>query len=435
MSSTTISFYGGLTSIGGVHVLVENEGSGLVFDFGVPVDRRGLFAPAMQPDAAELLSTFLRTKMAPPLLDLYAPEYIVDVSARQLERVWETDHLPGAQSERAVFVSHIHQDHMTLLRFAAEGLPVYMHRDAKIVYECVEESGEYQGSQADIRGLEHGDAVSIGSLELTLLEHDHDTPGASGFILRTPDGTIGFTGDWRRHGRHADRIDRFIDACRDAECDVLITEGTTLNTAPWGRSSTPITELEVTERYRELLAGASGLVYVNVLARNTERMADIITATHDADRLLAMDRRTALFWDTALRAGMHALTGYDRACEASIRMIADDGPATRLPYRTVTLAEVASEPSAFAYYIILETTNRIAAIETALPTGHPRSSYFHADGNPLSDSDAVLHRWFYYYGIDYCNHSTGGHADPASIEDLVQRIRPRVVESPDTFRS
>ncbi|MFW5686065.1 MAG: MBL fold metallo-hydrolase, partial [Spirochaetota bacterium] len=280
MSSTTVTFYGGLTSIGGVHVLVEDEGAGLMFDFGVPVDRNGLFAPAIQPPPAELLATFLQTRIAPPVLDLYAPDYLRDVDPDQLKRVWGIDELPFSRRERAVFISHIHQDHMTLLRFAAAGLPVYMHRDAKAVYECVQQSGEYVGTAADVRPLDHGQRIAIGSMELTLLEHDHDTPGASGFVLRTPDGTIGFTGDWRRHGRHADRIDRFIQACRDARCDVLITEGTTLSTAPWGRSHTPTSEPDVTERYRELLATAPGLVYVNVLARNTERLADVITATH-----------------------------------------------------------------------------------------------------------------------------------------------------------
>ncbi|MFW5688334.1 MAG: hypothetical protein ACOC1U_02090, partial [Spirochaetota bacterium] len=149
--------------------------------------------------------------------------------------------------------------------------------------------------------------------------------------------------------------------------------------------------------------------------------------THEAGRLLARDRRTAVFWQTALREEMIALRGYDRACEESVRVVADDEPMASLPYPTVTPGEIADKPSAYSYSIIFETTYRIAAIEAGRAPDAPRSAYFHADGNPLSDSDPVLHRWFYYFGIDYHNHSTGGHADPASIEAMVREIDPAVV--------
>ncbi|MFP4112945.1 MAG: MBL fold metallo-hydrolase [Spirochaetota bacterium] len=427
MSDTAVSFYGGLTTIGGVHVLVEGDGASLLFDFGVPVDLNGLFGSRVQPPLPELLRAYLYTKIAPPVLDLYSPDHLAGVDRNQLARIWGDCALPRPSTERAVFVSHIHQDHMTLLRFAAPGLPVFMHRDAEIVYRCVQESGEYYGTQADIRALGHREQARIGSFRLTLLEHDHDTPGASGFLLETPDGTIAFTGDWRRHGRHPDRVDRFIDACDAADCDVLITEGTTLNAAPWGRSSSPVTELEVAEHYRRLLARAEGLVYVNVLARNTERVADVVTATHEAGRQLAMDIPTARFWHTALSEGMEALERYDRACEASIRIVTEGDHRGDLPYPRVALSEIAGRPCDFAYYITLEYTYRIADIETARPASVGRSVYFHADGNPLSDSDPLLHRWFYRYGIDYENRSTGGHADPESIRDMVRRVKPKVV--------
>lgn len=405
--------------------MVSDQDSSLVFDFGLPVDRGGLFTQSMTASPSQMLRAYLNTKIAPPLPWFYDPEMTAGIDMEHLSRIWNRPLPRQGKGPHHVFVSHIHQDHMALLPYAAPDVSVLMHRDAAALYRCVQAAGEYPGTNADIHGLDDGQTVSIGNMELTLIRTDHDTPGASGFLLRTPDGVIAFTGDWRWHGRHPERIDHFINECRKAGCNLLITEGTMIKTTPWGRSRDHVREQETGSHFSSILEAAKGLVYINILARNPERVADTITITHRHNRIMVMDAPTARFWHTAVKNQIEDLDWYDRKAEACIRILEDRDSG--LPYEPVQCKEIHTSPDRYVYYILHETSCRMALIEPFITDEKKTSVYFHADGNPLTDSDPVLHQWFHRYRISYRYSSTGGHADKSEVETMISRVSPTSV--------
>lgn len=429
-----LSFYGGMNTIGGVQIVYGYADTGLVFDLGLPMG--GLFNDRVRTKAPEGARHYLLTRAAPPLPNLYAPEATRDLTLANLRDVWKREELPQ-YGKLKVFVSHIHQDHMALLPYVAEGTPIYMSKDAYAVYRAVVASGEYPDTPGDIIALDDLQEIALddeGAARLKIVEVDHDTPGCSGFILTTASGTkIGFTADWRRHGRHAYRMDRFIELCRDEKVEILITEGTRLRADTLFRKPADRLELDVAPRYREVAGQAGGLVYVNILARNVERVADIIVATKEAGRRLVMDESTAAFWYEANRVGIAALTGNAALALAEdvIRVLPtinspaiDDG--LKLPYRTLTAAEIVESKSKYAVYLPYYQLPLMAELETMCDRSEP-SHYVHADGNPLAPNDETLLRWLTEFGVQYHYCATGGHAAPQEIGDLAERIGPKTV--------
>ncbi|GAA0134873.1 MBL fold metallo-hydrolase [Paenibacillus sp. YSY-4.3] len=429
-----ITFYSGMNTIGGVQIVYGYKELGFVFDLGLSMG--GLFNEYVKTTPPLGARHYMLTRSAPPLLNLYSSEAMQDVTIEQLQEIWKRQELPQYNNLK-IFISHIHQDHMALLPYVAEGTPIYMSKDAYAVYRAVVASGEYGDTQGRIIALEDLQEIALdeeGKVRLKIIEVDHDTPGCSGFILKTASGTkIGFTADWRRHGRHSYRMDRFIELCRNEGVEVLITEGTRLRPNTLFRQPEDRLEADVAVRYREVTEQAAGLVYVNILGRNVERVADIILATKEAGRTLVMDASTAALWYEATRIGISALAGNAALTLAeevirvlpTLNSLSVDSSIT-LPYRTISLSEVTANKALYCVYLPYNQLPLMAELE-CLGDRSQTSHYVHADGNPLTSNDETLHRWLTEFGVQYHYFATGGHAAPQEISDLTARIRPKVV--------
>ncbi|NHN29024.1 MBL fold metallo-hydrolase [Paenibacillus agricola] len=426
-----LTFYGGLTTIGGVHIMYSCGDTGFVFDLGMA---RGFFNGDTRVEPDHGIGSYLLTRMAPPILGLYDPMLLGDIGEAELLQVWGKPYLPQVANLHG-FVSHIHQDHMALLPSLRSSLPVWMHRDAYAVYEAIVAAGEYEGTHADIRLVEDGQIVDFGTFRIEFIEVDHDSPGVTGFIIHGPGHTIAFTADWRRHGRNAYRLDSFIERCRSVEVDVLITEGTRLRPDTLFRKPKDRLEIDVAVECRRAMEETQGLVYVNILARNVERVADLIIRTQEAGRQLVMDESTAVLWHIA-SAKLAVLSGHP-ALEAGntvIRVLPtplwSKGPhpiqELELPFAPITTSEIVVDKSSYAVYLTYSHTALIAELE-ARGSQDTGSIYVHADGNPLSPNDETLLKWLNEFGVQYRYCSTGGHAAPQEITELTAAIAPQVV--------
>jgi ribonuclease J len=428
---TTISFFGGLNTIGGVHIVIGRGDTGIVFDLGLSV--RNMFNESVKAGTRAGARSYLLSRSAPPVLNLYREADVAGVSEEDLKRLWGKSELPSYKNLHA-FVSHIHQDHMALLPFISEQVPVYLHQDAYSLYKAVVASGEYHDTTAKLMPLADLQTVELGDgMKLQIIEVDHDSPGCSGFLLHTGELVIAFTADWRRHGRHSDRMDRFAAFARGAGAELLITEGTTLRPDTLFRSEIKRQELDVANVYQTTLEHASGLVYVNILARNVERVADIIMATHRARRKLVMDESTAVLWHIATSNGMKVLDG-DPSLQAQydvirvIHVAEPNAPETKveLPYQMIQLSSVIADKTQYAVYLTYKQLALLAELEAQGDTAH-LSYYVHADGNPLTDRDETLRHWLTHYSVQYVYCATGGHAASHEISDLVEAVRPKAV--------
>jgi ribonuclease J len=229
---------------------------------------------------------------------------------------------------------------------------------------------------------------------------DHDTPGASGYLVTTSDGVLAFTGDIRFHGRAPERSWRFAE--RAAGCDLLITEGTALGLGlPAGP---PRTEDDVTTDFAAALAAANrDLVLLGVYPRDLERVAEFIEIAVAAGRRIVWGDRTAAFLDAAGIEGV-------------------------VPFGSVGLEGLRAEPGAFVYQPEVGDLSGIADLAD-LPIG-AGTVWLHANGEPLGPFESrwqLFTEWLDALDVPLQRIGSFGHATADDLHAMVHRVAPKIV--------
>lgn len=427
MTKDQLTFFGGADESGGVQIVYGRGSKALLFDFGTA--HRCLLDPAyvntydpVRPTPNREIRQYVLGKMAPPLLELYDPDQLGKLDTAAVHRLWNVPELPR-YDDIAIFIGHMHQDHMSLLPYARKGTPVYMNKDAHSLYRGIVYSGQYPETAATIMPCSDLDVIDFGEFTVQIVEMDHNTVGTSAIIIESPDHKIAVTGDWRRHGRHPERIDRFIEICRRKKIDILMTEGTRVNGDAAPQKSRQ--ETKTLSMFSTIVDDAKGLVYVQMSPRDLERMADMIEIAANKGRKIVMDGSFAAIWHTAIREGVLVLEHHP-AITANIQMIDCTIPVgTRLPYEKISLEEVAERKSEFLYFFKFPNLAHLIELET-IGDNRGFSHFVHADYSVKLDHPSV-DRFLKAYEI--IGHAIGnkGHAAPDEISDLIERIAPKTV--------
>ncbi|GGD94204.1 hypothetical protein [Paenibacillus nasutitermitis] len=423
-----LTFFGGVGKSGGVQVLYGKGKQALLFDFGVEHScllfptQVTLYEPVNATPGRELRQ-FLLGGMTAPLMELYDPEQMQGIDPAVVRRVWGGLQIPEYEQIR-LYVGHMHTDHMALLPYAHPDLPVYMSHDSHSLYRGMVAGGHSLDTKAGITVCDDLGIIDFGEFTMQVIEMDHNATGVSGIII--DDGTyrIAYTGDWRRHGKHPDRIERFIELCRSKPIDVLITEGTRLTADP-STVAHQMTEEEVLSSCSELIGRAEGLVYLQMSPRDLERMADMISIATRHGRNILMEASLAAIWHTATREGLRILEGHP-ALEVPVQIV--DATVTggnAVPYDIITVDEVAKRKNEYLYFYKFPDLAHIIELET-LGGLQGRSIFIQSDYSVKIDNASVA-KFLKAYGIAGHSLSSGGHAHPEALTGLVERIAPKAV--------
>jgi mRNA degradation ribonuclease J1/J2 len=429
MREGKLTFFGGVGKSGGVQVLYGKGNRALFFDFGVEHSSMlfpkqvTLYEPVGATPGRELRQ-FLLGGMTAPLFELYDPEQMRGLDQAAVRRVWGDGEFP--RYERiSLFIGHMHTDHMAVLPYVNPDLPVYMNHDAHSLFRGMVAAGHSPDTKARITVCDDLSVVDFGEFTAQIVEMDHNATGAAGIIIESGDETIAYTGDWRRHGKHPEKIDRFIELCRKKRIDVLITEGTRLPADPSTVPPFQMTERELLARFSEIVGEAEGLVYVQMSPRDLERMADMIAIAAEKGRKVAMEASHAVIWHTANREGLRILGGHP-ALNAPIRIV--DATVTEgmpAPYETVTLEEIAERKNEYLYFFKFPDLAHMIELET-LGGLQGRSHFIQSDYSVKIDHSDVA-KFLKTFAITGHALSNGGHAHPEALSDLIERIAPKTV--------
>ncbi|MDF2723263.1 MAG: fold metallo-hydrolase [Paenibacillus sp.] len=432
MPQEQLTFFGGLTTTGGVHLLYGHGKNAILFDFGIAhkqlIEASHLFTlDPVRPTPGRAVRQYVLSRLAPPILDLYDPAETDGLRLEDVKRVWGGCEGPKYEHIR-VFAGHNHQDHMMLVPYLHPSTTLYMSADAYAVYRGVVASGEYFDTKANVVSVDDLSHIDFGSFTVQVIGMDHNSAGSSGLIIDSAEHRIAYTGDWRRHGRRPELFDRFVDLCATRPVDILITETTRVTNDITASKAGSRQESEVLAEYKQVLKQAEGLVYTQLLSRDVERLADFIALTVAAGRTAVLDGSLAVLWHESNRHGIAALKDHPAVTERERIRILDitaraDQPA---PYANVSIEEMADSREQYVYFLKYPNFPHMIELETIAGGSGGSSRYVHAD-HPLRADDPSLQKVIKAYGITLHTLSNGGHASPDDISELIERVAPRAV--------
>ena len=397
----SIEFWGGLGVIGSSKIMVEDGVNRVLLDIGLdnPVGADLFRAPVRAREGRELADR-LRVGAAPRIPGLFEPS-LLDPGDPIAEAV-------GDPAATQIFVSHPHLDHAGLAGYVRREIGVHTHTDAVDLLDALQAAGiGLPCGHPRWRRLVDGQVVEVGAIEVECVAVDHDVPGACGFLVRTKDGTLAYTGDIRFHGRHPERSEEFVRRARGA--DVLVMEGTTLSFSP--AEGPQRSETDVLASLKTIMGAADGLVLIALYPMDIERIAECSSAAAAAGR--------TILWPARLASALRSL-GIAEATN-----LASDG------HDGVELAAVHAKPGAFI--VQPDPADLPGLLDLPLKPG---DAFVHAGGEPLGEFDPrwrVFRDWLACLHVELHEIGSGGHASPDELHAMVERIRPRAVFPVHTF--
>lgn len=356
----------------GLKFLVEHGDSRCLFDFGTEhAPGRAPFSLGLSPRRGRELSDLLAVGAAPPLPGLYAGD-----------RWDERTH---------VFLSHMHLDHTGLIPYLGADVPLHFPALMEPVRAAADSSGYLAWRRPVGTGVADGATISVGSIRVRFVAVDHDVPGATGFIVETPDASLAFTGDNRWHGLHPEVTRAFASAA--AGVDLLIQEAVSLGWVPLEGAPPELSEAEAITELGRVVAEAPGLAIVNCYGMNRERVAGL------GALLAASGRRFLMEPQMGAMAGWTDLLG-------SVEPIRDN-------------------PARHCLQLGFESLPVLIDLEPP-----PGSVWIQCGGTPMGAFDpalAVLEAWTKRFGLDLITVNCSGHSRPADIERMVRTVHPKRV--------
>jgi ribonuclease J len=356
----------------GLKFLVEHGDARCLFDFGREhAPGRTLFSLGLEPRQGRELGDLVAVGAAPPLEGVYAGD------------AWD--------GRTHLFITHMHLDHTGLIPLLGPGVPLYYPAAMEPVRAGADSSGYLPWRRPTGSGVADGETIAVGPIRVRFVAVDHDLPGATGFLIETPDASLAFTGDNRWHGLRPELTETFANTARGV--DLLIQEGVSLGSVQVEGAAPLLSEADVIAELGQALAEAPGLVIVNCYGMNRERVAGIAAGCATAGRRLLMEPHMA------------AMAGW--------------------PDVLGSTDPVRDDPRGHCLQLGFESLPRV--IDLQPPTG---SVWIQSGGAPMGPFDpalAVVEAWAARFGLELRTVTSSGHSYPEDIVRMVTDVHPELV--------
>jgi len=193
---------------------------------------------------------------------------------------------------RGVFITHGHEDHIGGIPFVLKKLSGVPFHATKLTAGMIERKLIEHGLDRDIqmRIIKADDKIKVGSFEIEPFQTTHSIPDAVGFVIRTPEGLIVHTGDFKVDFTPPDG--KVINMARLAEYSregvlLLLSDSTNAKKPGYAMS-----EAEVEKSFLDIFAQAEGRIIIASFASLINRIQNVINGAHRFGRKVAISGRS-----------------------------------------------------------------------------------------------------------------------------------------------
>ena len=430
---TKFVMYSGLRTIGGVNASVTYGKDRVIFEFGSAYEpSTAVFDGIVEPRAENWVRDLLKIGILPKIDGVYRRK---DLGAHPLISAEESD------LNTAIFITHLHLDHMALIGTVAPEIPVYLHHNAQVIERALEVTGKgVRTLDREYLDIIPNEPVHIGEIEVLPLLCKNTGHYDFSFLITTPDGTIHWTGDLCLHGLQADKTWAQMELLKSREIDVLLCDGTSLidsglqrayhsldtNLIKPDRQVPPgvLTEQQYKDMLFEQIQACKGLCVFNYYQREMDEAGEYIDWAKRCSRQCVFEPDAAylVYKFYHIQPNVYIPDSYryqsKEAPEWFTEILANSV--------VVTTEQICANPSGF----LLQNSYRHILELFSLPSED--GIYLHEGGEPLGDFDPAfvnMHRALAKTGFKYVSSEDSffGHAYPGQAKYFVDQVDPKVL--------
>ena len=266
------------------------------------------FSEFLNPRKLNGIGDFIEFGLLPDLKGLYREDYLKHMGRK-----------PEETDCQGVLISHAHLDHAGYIHHLRTDIPICCSEETHAILEALNDTSKtgfndlteqvtsfetYTNNKGGVskktkKGFpeivvprkfnlfDFEKKFKIDGIEIIPFNVDHSLPGATGYIIHTSSGTIVYTGDFRFHGRRAEKTLDFMEACSESKPDVLIIEGTRVE------SERSETESDVEKEILEITSKTKGLTVCNWPIRDIDRMQSFVNVAKKENKILTITLKQA----------------------------------------------------------------------------------------------------------------------------------------------
>lgn len=215
-----------------------------------------------------------------PGIDLVLPDY--------------TYVLENEEKLRGIIVTHGHEDHTGSLPYLLQDLnnkvPIF---SSKLTLGFIEgKLSEFRIRAPKFREVKGGSLVNLGGISLDFFSMTHSIPGALGVFIRTNQGTVMHTGDFKLDQTPIDGVTpdyAAISRFAKQGIDLLLSDSTNATVPGFTKS-----EAEVGPNLLHAIKNAPGRVFVASFSSHIHRLQQICDAARKCGRKVVVTGRSML---------------------------------------------------------------------------------------------------------------------------------------------
>jgi len=423
VSKTKITNYAGMTQSMGAVFSICYENDRVIMDFG----------SGFNPEISNYIKkddNWIKDKLDLGLLPkidyLYPEEYINGYDLKPYKpEVYNT----------AIFVSHLHLDHMSNIGAVHWDVPVYMSENARKLEYTLEEIGQGVDSiNREYSVFENMQYVEVGKIKVLPIMNSPYSYNMYGFLIETPDCFIGYTADLSLCNEKPDMVLQEMEIFKERKLDLLYCDNCNFTDSVMQKLYGTLDPLEipVDERIPEGMLSfdqhydkisryyleAPGLVVFNHYQREMLDAYKILQWAQTSHRKAVFEPDAAyLIWKF-----------YNKDVDVYLNDNVDDIPwfsAMKSHCRIITREDILKEPE--RYYLHISYRNIDELFRLKVHNG----TYIHAEGDPFSSREiAIMKDKVHATGYQFRNYDDEyyfQHGYPNMIRYFVDQIDPKVV--------